>query len=114
MKDPRAEYRESKGAGRALERKLEAHRRYNREYMRCWRADPAHRERERLARKCGYPGRKERRAVKNYRPYTNLRGEPICGFCRTKCAIAEVVRLLPTRRTRTGFVEIRLPYCGEC
>jgi hypothetical protein len=84
------------------DRLAEEHRRYNREYMRRWRADPGHRERERASRdRCQYK-RKLRKAAR--------RG-PACGFCHQRRPKWKVVRLRPIEQ---GFVRVVVPYCGQC
>jgi hypothetical protein len=37
-----------------------------------------------------------------------------CAICRMRDSVEEVVRLLPSSRTRSGYVQIRIPYCGCC
>lgn len=81
---------------------LEARRLYNREYMRRWRADPHHRELERASRERGQDSRKFRKAAQ---------GRRLCGFCHQRPPKEEVLRLFPAP---TGYVEVRVPYCGDC
>jgi hypothetical protein len=37
-----------------------------------------------------------------------------CAICRIRDSVEQVVRLLPSSRTRSGYVQIRIPYCGCC
>jgi hypothetical protein len=37
-----------------------------------------------------------------------------CAICRVRKSVEEVIRLLPSSRTRSGYVQVRLPYCGLC
>lgn len=37
-----------------------------------------------------------------------------CAICRARKSVEEVIRLLPSARTRSGFVQVRIPYCGCC
>lgn len=39
---------------------------------------------------------------------------PRCAICRVRKSVEEVTRLLPSSRTRSGYVQVRLPYCGFC
>jgi hypothetical protein len=78
-------------------------RRYKRNYMRVWRARPGNCERERGTRQRSYANQKLHRA-----------GEPVqrlCGFCHQRVPIEKVVRLRPVGN---GYVEMRVPYCGQC
>jgi len=76
-------------------------RRYNREYMRRWRADPRHRERERANRERSQCSRKLR----------GVRGGPVCGFCHQRRPKWKVLRLKPAA---TGYIKVLVPYCGQC
>jgi hypothetical protein len=80
----------------------EERRRYKREYMRRWRADPLHRGRERANRERSQYKRKLRKAAR--------RG-PACGFCHQRRPKWKVVRLRPIAQ---GFVKVVVPYCGQC
>jgi hypothetical protein len=93
---------------------LERRRRYNRLYMRQWRADPTHEAREREHRQQWYHARKERDAREKPAPFTNERGESVCGFCRANPPIGQVLRLQICELAPKGYVEVRIPYCGEC
>lgn len=76
-------------------------RRYNREYMRRWRADPRHRKRERANREHSQYLRKLR----------NAQLGPLCGFCHQRRPKSKVLRLMPVER---GFITVLMPYCGQC
>jgi hypothetical protein len=93
---------------------IERRRRYNRRYMRGWRADPKHRLNERENRQRLHYERKVRGTEVSRAPFTNDGGKPVCGLCRKNPAIEEVVRLQVSKTTPCGFVELRIPYCGEC
>jgi hypothetical protein len=81
---------------------LEARRRYNREYMRRWRADPRHRNCERA----------NRERWQHLRKFQDLvHGKRVCGFCHQRAPKEEVLRLFPVPK---GYVEVRVPYCGQC
>ncbi len=82
--------------------RTEEHRRYNRAYMRRWRADPRHRDRERANREnCQY--------LRKLRDLAQ--GNPMCGFCHQRPPRSKVVRLSPVPR---GYVKVLVPYCGQC
>ncbi len=85
----------------ADDRLAEERRRYKREYMRRWRADPHHHERERANRERSQYSRKVR----------DVRGGPLCGFCHQRRPKSKVVRLRPVER---GFINVVVPYCGQC
>lgn len=93
---------------------LEQKRRYNRRYMRRWRADPAHESLEREKRRQWYYERKAREAPEKLPPFTNDRGEPVCGFCRRSPAVTQILRLGACGGVPGGYVELRIPYCGQC
>ena len=79
-----------------------ARRRYKRNYMRRWRADPRHYDRERASRERSYYNRK----VRNRR-----RSRNVCGFCHQRPPKSKVLRLMPVEE---GFIPIFVPYCGHC
>lgn len=89
-------------------------RAYNREYMRAWRANPRHQARERATRQRSYYERKLRKALRERRPFTNDLGVPVCGLCGKLPPVAEIVRLRIRETTRGEYVQVRIPYCGQC
>jgi hypothetical protein len=46
--------------------------------------------------------------------FRNARGKLVCGFCRYRAPVQEVVRLRVDERVPGGYVKVRVPYCGEC
>ena len=68
-------------------------RRYNRAYMRRWRANPKHAEREQLTRRRSYHAWKIRALRKPESADRNMRGELFCGICRKRPAVTQVTRL---------------------
>jgi hypothetical protein len=90
-------------AAQAMQDPYEVRRRRNREYMRAWRSQPENQERERQSRQRWHYHRK-------LREEEGAR-HPVCGFCHRREPIAEVVRLRPIP---TGYVQVLVPYCGEC
>ena len=89
-------------------------RQYNRRYMRAWRADPVHHAHERENRDRWNYERKLREARSDRIPYTNERGECVCGLCRRQAPVTEIVRLQVCDFAPRGYVEVRIPYCGQC
>ncbi len=82
---------------------LEQQRLYNRGYMRRWRAASKNRKREKQTRHRAWLKRKLNGDRK--------RSPRVCAFCNYRQSVTTVARLEPLPR---GFVEVRLPYCGEC
>lgn len=93
---------------------LEKRRQYNRQYMRAWRANPLHQAHERENRDRWNYERKLGDARSDRIPYTNERGERVCGLCRRQAPVTEIVRLQVCDVAPQGYVEVRIPYCGEC
>ena len=89
-------------------------RQYKREYMRRWRADAGRHARERSKRKEWYHGRKSREGCQNCGPGASDRGGRVCGFCRLRPSLKTVVRLQICESAPGGYVEVRIPYCGQC
>jgi hypothetical protein len=100
--------------GRAREALLEKRRRYNRLYMRSWRADPRHQACERAHRARWHYERKLRSALLTHDPHANDHGEPVCGFCRKSPPVTNAWRLEIRDLVPRGYVQVRVPYCGEC
>ena len=101
-------------AARADRLFVEKRRIYNRLYMRSWRADPRHRACEREHRQQWHYARKLRDALRVHHPYASDRGCPVCGFCRKNPPVTKVRHLEIRDRAPGGYVEVRVPYCGEC
>jgi hypothetical protein len=99
---------------RAQQVLLAKRRRYNRLYMRSWRADPRHQAYERANRERWHYERKLRSAQRNRHAYFDDRGELVCGFCRKSPVVSRVPRLEIRDFAPRGYVEVRVPYCGEC
>jgi len=92
---------------------IDKRRRYNRLYMRRWRANPAHEALERASRRQQYIERKRREAAAKAR-FTNDRGEAVCGICGVNPPVTVVPRLVVSESSPDGYLEVRVPYCGEC
>jgi len=93
---------------------LAKRRRYNREYMRAWRANPAHRSNERKNRERWQYERKLRALRSPQEPFASSCGKPVCGFCRKNPPLGEIVRLQVSESAPRGYVALRIPYCGQC
>jgi hypothetical protein len=84
----------------------------NRERMRRRRADPTRRAREKARRKSV-------RSAASVQVVSTASGvaQPmgrVCAICHLRSAVEEIVRLEPSELTRSGYVQVRLPYCGRC
>ena len=93
---------------------LKKRRRYNRLYMRAWRADPAHLAAERANRERWHYERKLRNALSTSVSAEEKRATLFCGFCRKLPPVMRVRRLEIRDLAPRGYVEVRVPYCGEC
>lgn len=92
---------------------LAERRKYNRIYMRAWRARPANLATERRNRARWHYERKVREALR----HESLAGDEaqvVCGFCRKQAPVAQVWRLEICDLAPRGYAEVRVPYCGEC
>jgi hypothetical protein len=112
--DGERELRRVAGRSDSANQSKEERRRYNREYMRRWRADPRHRLRELDSRVRAYQAQKEGRAVNHRRLYIDGRGRAVCGFCWRRSPIRLVVRLRISEAARNEYVKVLIPCCGEC
>jgi hypothetical protein len=102
-------------AGRTrAELRRERIRRYNREYMRRWRADPRNFQREHECRMRAYWRQKEKRSRGERRLYINRRGQPVCGFCWRRRPVRMTERLRISDEVRSGYVKVLIPCCEEC
>lgn len=99
---------------RPMDRATVARRRYNRIYMRRWRSDPRHFERELLTRLRAQFNRRVHRRYGERRLYLNRRGGPVCGFCRRRAPIKMQERLRISEAVRDGYVKVLIPCCGDC
>ncbi|MGH9714102.1 MAG: hypothetical protein ACRD5M_12465 [Candidatus Acidiferrales bacterium] len=93
---------------------IEMHRRYNRVYMRRWRADPRHHERERLARVRAQIDRTVHPRYGGRRLFLTRRGRAVCGFCWRGQPVKMVERLKITETTPGEFLRVHIPCCVEC
>jgi len=100
--------------GARIGKRTEARRRYNREYMRRWRGDPRHRQREVESRMRAYWKQKLRRATSERRLYINGCGQAVCGFCWRRPPVRMAERLRISEAARSGYVRALIPCCGEC
>ncbi len=91
-----------------------ARSRYNREYMRHWRADPRNFERELHTRLRSQLTRRVRPMYGERRRYLNRRGRPVCGFCWHRRPIKFQERLWISEKARNEYVKVLIPCCGEC
>jgi hypothetical protein len=91
---------------------LTRRRNSNRECMRRRRADPTRRAREKATRKNARCAAKADLA--SVAPSVAQPMGRVCSICHLRSAIEEIIRLEPSELTRSGYVQVRLPYCGRC
>jgi hypothetical protein len=94
--------------------RLQGRRRYNRLYVRLWYANPAHFAQDSEKQQQWQYDRTIREAREKLLEFTNNCGERVCGFCRARLPITEVPGLRVCEEKRSGCLETRIPYCGEC
>ena len=88
----------------------------NREYMRQLRANPAYRAFEKRRRGQRHAGD----ALREFFDGANSDAEPgqeihrRCAICRKRDAVEIITRLRPSAETKSGFVQMRIAYCGFC
>lgn len=99
---------------RATDRACLARRRQKRIYMRRWRSDPRHFEREIRTRLRAHLNRKMRSISSGHPRYLNRRGEPVCGFCWRRRPVKMEERLRVSEIAREGYVKVLIPCCGDC
>jgi hypothetical protein len=93
---------------------LRKKRQYAREYMRKWRSDPGNHQIEHESRRRCYRERKLRAVANSPAGSLKVKSPPVCGICRRRPSITEVVRLRMREKAPDGYVEVRIPYCGQC
>jgi hypothetical protein len=89
-------------------------RRYKREYMRRWRADPRNMERELHTRLRAALSRKVGPKYGERRLYLNRHGDAVCGFCWRRQPVKMQERLRISEGPRNEYVKVLIPCCGEC
>jgi hypothetical protein len=93
---------------------LTARRQANREFMRQWRADPQHLTKERQERKQRYYSRQKQKTLRDiaFASATGLQSQS-CGFC-SRSAVRLIRRLQISAVAPEEYVEVLVPYCGQC
>ena len=81
--------------------------------MRRWRLDPRNQDIERARRRSTSQARKIRRIQDAIRRETSS-GVRRCGICHARRSVMEVTRLRISDAAPSGFVSVRVPYCGQC
>jgi hypothetical protein len=100
----------------ASEAEAQRRRTRNRENMRQLRANPAYRAFEKRRR----DQRLEGGAPKEFFDSTRSGGESgaeavrRCSICGKRDAVEIITRLRPSAETKSGFVQMRIAYCGFC
>ena len=95
---------------------IEERRRYNRKFMRRWRADPFNHAVERKKRREWYYERQKQRPP-GEGPRRNCAAEMkkgVCGLCWRRPAVTTIVRLQIREGASGEYAQVRIPYCGEC
>ena len=92
----------------------EEKRRYNREFMRRWRADPRNHAVEREKRRRWYYERHKPRLARDASLSAGRQRQRLCGFCSRLPATGEIARLRVSETSPGGYVQVRIPYCGQC
>ena len=107
----RREKRRTLSAAQALRRKVR-----NRENMRRRRQDPAYRAFEKRRRdwKDYGPEHEGFFAGRARSPVADGKSRPRCSICRKREAVEVVTRLRPCAEVRSGYVQMRIAYCGLC
>jgi hypothetical protein len=82
---------------------FEERRQYNRQSMRRWRADLSHHAYEPDNRQRCYHERKSQKVQGNGGLYASDRGESVCGSCRQRPSLEEVVRVQICDSAPSGF-----------
>jgi hypothetical protein len=87
----------------------------NREYMRRRRADPQFRKNEKRRREMERDQAflQSATAVGGAAAGRKTLGQR-CWICRKRAAVEVITRLRPTAEARSGFVQVRVAYCGFC
>ena len=89
-------------------------RRANREFMKQWRADPQHQAVERNKRRQRYYACQKPQTVHEIdRLVAAGLDSQTCGFC-SRPAVTNIERLQIRDDAPDGYVQIRIPYCGQC
>ena len=88
----------------------------NRENMRRRRADPAFRawEKRRRERKADGSGHDESFEIVAATVADVAEGRRRCSICGKRDAIEVITRLRPCAAARSGYVQMRIAYCGFC
>jgi hypothetical protein len=105
---------QSRGTSRVAILDAAGQRRYKREYMRRWRADPRNLERELHTRLRAALSRKVGPRYGERRLYLNRQGEAVCGFCWRRPPVKMQERLRISEGPRNEYVKVLIPCCGEC
>jgi hypothetical protein len=99
-------------------RERERRRQYNRNYMRRWRANPQHAQREGENRRRAYwriklSGADGADSVESRMSTTQKPQRNLCGFCGHRPSVTRISRLQISTPS-AAFVPIEIPYCGQC
>lgn len=99
---------------RRIEAASEDHRGYHRKSVRRLRAEPRRRHRQHQKSKRQYPLHKSEGMREHLKPPPDELVEQVCGLCGLRAAVSDIARLLMSDTTASGYIERRIPYCGQC
>ncbi|HVA16713.1 MAG TPA: hypothetical protein VMV59_03260 [Candidatus Dormibacteraeota bacterium] len=95
--------RQARGVSLQGARQEETERRYKREYMRRWRANPENRARVMAMR--------HRQCAKRKVERSQEADAKVCAFCRTYAPVKRIERLITTS---AGFKAVYVMCCADC
>jgi hypothetical protein len=95
------------------EKEVRRRRARNRENMRRRRADPVYRAIEKRRREEHQGGPTSLELVRVEQGHV-LETSGRCAICRKRSAVEVITRLRPSAKAKSGYVEMRLGYCGFC
>lgn len=99
---------------RAEKRRRRLRKKYNRSYMRQWRANAQPKPEKKSCRRGTNPRCPQGRFLPKSQSHPERHGSPLCGICGRVQAICAVTRLEITQESPGGFRIVRVPYCGSC
>jgi hypothetical protein len=107
-------YQGSRRLSRAEKRRRRLRKKYNRSYMRQWRANSQSKPKKRRRRRRTNPRGAQGRFQTKSKSRPKRHGLPLCGICGRVQATCAVTRLQITQDTPSGFRVVHVPYCGVC
>jgi hypothetical protein len=87
---------------------------YNRRYMRKWRSRPGNLEGQRRKKRNDDREINEATPRKNPAALVEKPRAALCAICHSRKAVEQISRLVASEVAASGYVEVRIPYCGKC